>query len=120
MPERNPNSIIYTDVAREMLARWRRRADAFITQGSSTTADVRRAAAYELRAVAQELESLCGLADEMAQERLQPARVIACTVCGRGFDPNDPQQHALTTGHQPDVVVRSYPGVTLADKPQGA
>ena len=29
---RNPNSIIYTDVAREMLARWRRRADAFIAE----------------------------------------------------------------------------------------
>lgn len=34
-------------------------------------------------------------------------RMLACGVCGRGFNPDDPQPHAITTGHQPDVVRRS-------------
>jgi hypothetical protein len=67
MPE--TDSTIYTVVAREMLGRWRERADRFTTSGSSSTAEVRRAQAYELRAAAHELEGLCDLADQMAVER---------------------------------------------------
>jgi hypothetical protein len=42
-----------------------------------------------------------------------PARrcvVIKCMVCGGGFTPNDPQEHATRTGHQADAVAQRFAG----------
>jgi hypothetical protein len=52
----------------------------------------------------------CGGDHDRIDSREACPRMLACTVCGRGFDPSDPQHHALVTGHQPDAAPRRFPG----------